>query len=329
MGAMTDQQAGYRLAHPVYLDVQMMISFLAYLEGGVVTQEEETTRETGARERALRARSGGRFRLPWAAEVDASLEGSAQRRDEVASESRSARHHTSASLFNLLYQYLHEDDQLTELREESQLFNVRTGDLVELAGEYLGNPLEEVLAFLATLYPYVLEQQEAQRAAAVAVAEQARRSQRSGNPSRRTQATTPAGEASEALDALLTPNDATVEVQMMLRMAEDLRRVPVHDVLMKTAAGLRVVLTVSSEYYSSETNEYLRAGEFRVIGKVTRVLTGGETINLTRRTVLGVAGPAVAQEVVGLVQTDELRLDVADPIVEAPAVQVLPMAIFL
>lgn len=39
---MTEQPTGYQLAHPVYLDVAMMISFLAYLEGGVVTPEEAT-----------------------------------------------------------------------------------------------------------------------------------------------------------------------------------------------------------------------------------------------------------------------------------------------
>jgi hypothetical protein len=54
----TEDQSGYVLAHPVYLDVAMMISFLAYLEGGVITQEEETQKEGGARERVLKGRAG-------------------------------------------------------------------------------------------------------------------------------------------------------------------------------------------------------------------------------------------------------------------------------
>ena len=62
---MAEEHAGYQLAHPVYLDVAMMISFLAYLEGGVVTHEEATQKEAGARERLLKGRAGLRARLPW------------------------------------------------------------------------------------------------------------------------------------------------------------------------------------------------------------------------------------------------------------------------
>jgi hypothetical protein len=63
---MTQDQTGYVLAHPIYLDAAMMISFLAYLEGGVVTQEEETQKEGGAREKILKGRAGIRARLTWA-----------------------------------------------------------------------------------------------------------------------------------------------------------------------------------------------------------------------------------------------------------------------
>ena len=100
---MTEEQPGYVLAHPVYLDVAMMISFLAYLEGGVVTQEEETQKEAGARERALKGRAGFRARLPWALDAEAGSEGSTQRRDETSLESKSARQHTAASLFNQVF----------------------------------------------------------------------------------------------------------------------------------------------------------------------------------------------------------------------------------
>ena len=146
---MAEEHAGYQLAHPVYLDVAMMISFLAYLEGGVVTQEEATQKESGARERLLKGRAGLRARFPWAFDAEAGTEGSTQRRDEISLESKSARQHTVASLFNLLYGYLREDDQLVDLKEPAQLEELQTGQLIELTGEYLGNPLEDILAFVA------------------------------------------------------------------------------------------------------------------------------------------------------------------------------------
>jgi hypothetical protein len=128
---MTDEQPDYLLVHPVYLDVTMMISFLACLEGGVVTQEEETQKEAGARERALKGRAGLRARLPWAFDAEVGSEGSTQRRDEIALESKSVRQHTAASLFNLLYEYLVTGNQLVNLSQADQLQGLHPGQLVD------------------------------------------------------------------------------------------------------------------------------------------------------------------------------------------------------
>jgi hypothetical protein len=334
---MAAPQTGYHLGHPVYLDVAMMISFLAYLEGGIVTREEATQREAGARERVLKGRAGLRARLPWALDADVGTEGSSQRREEVSLESKSARQHTAASLFNLLYEYLSADDQLVNLTKSSQLEELCPGQLVEMTGEYLGNPLESILAFVAAMYPYLDEQRKAQIATANEAAERIRKAQRSGNPAKRAQAqaalqaqaAVDPGEAISAVVEKLKESENEFGLQMMLKMAEDIKAVPVHDLLFRLRSGLHAVLTVSSEYYSSETNEYLRAGEFKVIGKVTKVITGDTTVNLTRRTVLGVANPSTAQDIVESVETEDIKLDVTDPIVTAPAVQILPMAIFI
>lgn len=128
---------------------------------------------------------------------------------------------------------------------------------------------------------------------------------------------------------LTNAQESEFGVKMMLKMAEDIQHVPAHDLLFRMASGLQAVLTVSSEYYSPEIHEYLRAGEFRIIGKVTKVITDSDTINLTRRTVVGVANPALAQSLVAGTQTEDIKLNAADPIVTAPAVQILPMAIFI
>lgn len=329
---MAEEQPGYVLSHPVYLDVAMMMSFLAYLEGGVVTQEEETQKEGGARERVLKGRAGLRARLPWALDAEAGSEGSSQRRDEISLESKSARQHTTASLFNLLYEYLTTDNQLVDLSQPGQMQGLRPGQLVELTGEYLGNPLEDILAFVAGMYPYFAEQLKAQKAATDQLTDQVKKAQRSGNPAKRDQAQASESDVAALIDrAVRQQQESQSEfgVQMMLRMAEEITKVPVHDLLLRMSTGLQAVLTVSSEYYSTATNEYLRAGKFRVIGKVTSIVNDPEVINLTRRTFLGAADSATIQALFANMRTSEMKLDVADPIVNAPAVQVLPMAIFI
>lgn len=328
MKVVTESQDAYQLAHPLYLDVAMMTSFLAYLDGGIVTQEEATQKETGARERVFKGRGGLSVKLPWALNVDVGTEGSGQRRDEVSVESKFARQHTNASLFNLLYRYLASDDKLTALNDAAQLEGLQASQLVELSGEYLGNPLEDILGFAGAVFPYILDQQKAQAEAAADAADKARRAQRSGNPAKRVQAQAGSENPSDTL-AELAGQTQDFGIQVMLRMADDISHVPVHDILFRTASGLHAVVTASSEYYSKETSEYLRAGEFRVVGKVTRIIMNDDAINLTRRTVLGAANSKVAEDLISNARSEEFKLDVADPIVRAPAVQILPMAIFI
>lgn len=326
---MTEPAAGYSLVHPVYLDVPMMVSFLAHVEGGFAVDEEQTSTHKGARDRLLKGRAGLRLRLAPMVGGEAVGEASTQRRDEDYLESRTTRHHTMASLFNLLYDYLVEDEQVIPLSDPSQLDKMRSGQLVEVAGEYLGNPLEETLAVLGSFLPYLLAQQEAKKQSSTPAKGQQRRS---GNPAKRQNVTDPQAVAAAAIqEAMQQQMDEASElgVRAMIQMSEDIKGVPVHDLLFRTAGNLDAVLTVDSEYYSAATHEYLRAGEFRVVGKVTRVITGDRKINLTRRTVLGAAQPEVAQELIGGMRNESFALDVPDPIVSAPAVQILPMAIFL
>ncbi len=319
---MTSAAPGYSLAHPVYLDVPMMLSFLAHLEGGVSVSESATTTGTGARESVLKGRGGFRAKLWTLGEGDLGSNASMSMTDDTASESKTERHHTAASLFNVLYGYLREDQQITNIGKPDDLGDLRTGQLVELSGEYLGNPIEDILAFFNSLFPYMATQ-EPTAPSPGAEATSGGKQRRSGSPAKR------------AAAAQVSPTPAVAQnldegLRLLVRKGQDIAEAPVHDLLFRTGEGIEAVVTVASEYYSSTINEYLRAGEFRVVGKVTRVLKDEKCINLTRRTVLGAAGPDMARSIIGSIgELDVVSLDIANPIVSAPAVQILPMAIFI
>ncbi|MGQ1836950.1 DUF6414 family protein [Kocuria turfanensis] len=321
---MNNDAPGYGLAHPVYLDVPMMLSFLAHLEGGFSISETETTTASGARERFLKARGSLRAKLWAVGEGSAETEASTQNRDETQTESQTERHHTEASLFNLLYEYLNEDNQVVRIADTENLTDLYSGQLVELSGEYLGNPIEDILTFFDAFVPYVAEEETEKSQASGAQTTKAQK-KRSGNPSVRaaaSQAPTQASGNNESEDMSW--------MRLMKRMSQDIESAPVHDLLFRTEHGLEAVITAASLYYSATTTEYLRAGEFRVIGKVTKVVKEGDAINLTRRTVLGAAGPDVAEDMIsGITEAEGFDLGVANPIVSGPAIQILPMAIFI
>lgn len=308
----------YFLNHPLYLDTPMMVSFLAHLEGGVSTSEETTTKEAGSKERVLKARAGFKFNLPAILDADIGGDGSTQSRDDASSEVKTNRHHTAASLFNALYRYLREDGQILAVEGASDIDQVSSGQLIEVKGRYLGNPFEDVLLFADSLLGYLTAQQDAKSAGKVP----ASKAKRSGNPQVKAAATKTSNQEDEAeLD--------TGTAALVVKMAADVRASHVHDLLLETSNNLSAVLTVSSDFYTSATNEYLKSGEFTVIGKVTRALDENETINLSRRTILGVASPELAQSVVDGFGSMRPEGAAASAIVKGPAIQVLPMAIYI
>lgn len=318
---------GYALAHPVYLDVPMMLNFLAHLEGGFSASESEQQTTSGAHERFRRAKANLLVKLPGAGQGALGGEAGKQVRDETRTVIQTERHHTEASLFNLLYAYLDTEKQVLKVNDSADLSNLYSGQLVEVSGEHLGNPIEDILNFFDSFYSYVVN--EGHEKGGAAKEKTPAELRRSGHPASRAAAKKIAPKAAqESLE------EEQSGIRVLTQMARDMKSAPVHDLLFRTEHGVDAVVTAASEYYTTTTTEHLRAGEFRVMGKVTKVLKeddgNGHTINLTRRTVVGAAGPDVAQEMISSIDTtDGLNLRVAEPIVKAPAVQILPMAIFI
>ncbi|HET9070778.1 MAG TPA: hypothetical protein VFN60_02605 [Acidimicrobiales bacterium] len=108
---------------------------------------------------------------------------------------------------------------------------------------------------------------------------------------------------------------------------EQLRSAAVLDVVLVTDAGLTLVLPRAS--VGAECEALLQDGTFEVVGKVTAVVGEGAGINLLRRSVLGAGGPEAGREVLGLLEESGLQLDVGDPLVTGPTLQVLPLAVLL
>ncbi|MFJ5836619.1 hypothetical protein ACIQGO_07575 [Streptomyces shenzhenensis] len=314
----------YQLAHPLYLDVQMMVSFLAYLEGGVYVTSEETHQREKTRDNKVGG--SGRMKLPSLGALlglEASLNAETGGHTGETAETRVARHHTAASLFNGLYGFLHEDGAIKLLETREELAGVKPGEFVKVSGRYSGNPLEETLAMVSQIMAYMEEM--SQGVAGTRTQRSANR--RSGNPQTRDQAAQPEPHPFAEIIEQFNQFDQSIEFRILKKMKEELESSPIHDVVLETSTGVKAVLTVASEYYDSTVAEKLSSGDFIVLGKVTRVLGEGESINLTRRTVMGKMGEDnFASSVTSI---PGFATESNDPVVHHPAVQILPMAIFI
>ncbi|SRR6266496_688006 len=318
-----------QLAHPVYLDTEMLISFLASLEDGVSYSSEVAERYTAAKDRE--GEGTGRVSLPSIATLlglTLSAEGRYKRRSsaEEGVESKFVREHTAASLFNRLRLRLAEiPDALIRVQSSDAFPDLASGCLVEIQGEIIGNPLKQILDLLAALGPYF----------GLVIDEPTPDATAKQSPSRTPKRSSPGKGAVPQLASLSGQQTPEPTLQDLLRVLKrEVERSSVLDLLMEGSNGVKVVLTVSGELLTPEVEAYLIGGRFNVIGKASAILDASQSINLMRRTVFGFGGRQLADQMFGdfnrsMAESDGMDLSLAQTVIDGPAIQVLPLAIYL
>lgn len=308
------------LAHPVYLDVSMMVSFLAALDDGVAYTSEVAERVVSSKERegegALRA--GLPSLAQWLG-LSISAEGKYRRRssDDESVEAKLVREHTSASLFNILRQRLLATNRAKRIETSADLPSVEVGDLVEVRGTIAGDPLRRFLALMAAVAPYMGWEADPDVAVGPTKPTGAGKGRRpSSVPSRITST------ADEGLD--------TKSIYRIL-MA-DVAKSKVVDLSLTLDSGENVILTASNEYITDAAVEYMLAGSFTALGKVTQILGAGDSVSLLRRTVFNVldaSGQSTTADAFGGLASMMPGMDFSTLEVTGPGLQVLPLAIFV
>lgn len=308
------------LIHPVYLDVPMMISFVAALEGGVAFAHEST--QTQARSSDSTRDASARVGIPLLSSLlslDMSGRVGSKAEEQASEEIKVVRRHTEASLFNLLRHRLNADARVAKVSARADLASLQPGQIIEISGQVTANPLEQLFALMSKVIPYLGLDEGALRNPKKKSNPKAPK--RSGNPARRT------ATEQEEKDV-----DASMEdvLRLLFIMKDDLEVSEVRDAVLSGPDSITAVLTLATEFFTDRSLDYVLGGRFSVLGKVTCVIDDDETINLTRRTALGVAGPDMARSIVeAFTEDNELFVELADPVVESPALQVLPLAVFV
>ena len=140
-----------QLIHPIYLDVPMLVSFAAAIQGGLsleaeVTPIKETTKSGSAKvagKFGLSNLFSNLFELTAETDVSGSLEGRSQ---EVRRESKS---HTEASIAILLDDLLRKNsNHLILPKDASTLSHAFPGALVEVAGTLEKNAVDTVIDYV-------------------------------------------------------------------------------------------------------------------------------------------------------------------------------------
>jgi hypothetical protein len=319
--------------HPLYLDVPMMTSFLAYLEGGVADSLERVS--TSKADTSSQREGGAGAKIPSILSfvgLDLSGRMASTAASGMVDEFKIARQHTSASLFNLLYDNLHAQSMVKKFEGGPEgLSQLTIGDLIEVQGRYVGNPLEDLLALLSQMLPYFAPDETG-----ASHSDERRTSSagRSGNPAKRAQSRPATAEELAAQELARQQQEAeensALGFRLMQQMYLDVQASTVSDVVLRTESSVRIVATVAREFLTEQVSALLRSSNATILGKVTALLSESDSVNLTRRTVLGAMNGEQARDLLnGATGPEGFAWNSEDPIVFGPTAQVMPLAIYI
>lgn len=301
------------LIHPIYLDVPMLVSFAAAMQGGL-SLESEVTSETKSTD-SLTAKGAGKFGFSklFQALVDSSvsadLAGDANRESHKIC--RESKEYTEASIAIVLYHQLQQQGgYIINPKNTKDFHKYSPGNLIELAGTLEKNAVDAVIDYLE---------------AAEILGKMAESPSQSQTSSKGKSFST--GKTNKQ-----SQNDL---IRMRDALDSDRKRTPISNVIMRCSEpdGLNAVVTLRTENLRDLTLSELHNNDVRVIGKITRKADENQSMKTFENYGLAMFESSFLENIFGQIannaSTGGIITKFADIQVNGPALQILPLMIFV
>ncbi|MGF1570148.1 MAG: hypothetical protein ACFCVD_19100 [Nodosilinea sp.] len=293
------------LIHPIYLDVPMLVSFAAAVQGGLVLEAEVTAEKKGSG--TASANASGKFGLSklFQALVDTST--SVELTGNLSNEShetrRESKSYTEASIAIILYHQLQQSGgYIVKLEGVEDIQKYTPGTLIEIAGTVEKNAVDAVIDYL----------------------DAADILSRMATPSTQTQA------KGKGTTQSKSPQSEIGRIREALDL--DRKRTPISNVVVRCSEpqDLNAVVTLRTDNLRDLTLSELHRNHVRIVGKITRSIEQGETMSSFENYGMAMLPPQVLNGVFAeITNTEGIVARFTDVQVEGPAFQILPLMIFV
>lgn len=287
------------LIHPIYLDVPMLVSFAAAIQGGL-SFGSEITQETGntaKRDAKISANVGFSKLVSSLFDVSIKADAETNQTDEDKRTIRESRSHTEASIAISLYDYFQQEKCYLQTPASSDEFSsMEPGALVEMFGVVHKNAVDSAIDYMD----------------AVDILSNLDTSQLTQQGKKKYQKS-PLRQMRDSLD-------------------EDRKRTPISNVLFecRQPSGVKAVLTLRTQNLRDLTLSELHKNSVRVVGKVTRTIGEGESMSAFENYGMSLMNPDLLREIFReMIKSEDIAAEFADVEIKGPAVQVLPLMIFV
>lgn len=297
------------LIHPIYLDVPMLVSFAAALQGGLSFGTEVTCAKASTQAEATKIEGELGLSKLFSSLFQASLKAEGSDLDEARSSEvrKESKAHTEASIAIVLYDQLRRSPgHLVQPQDAAQMATLMPGTLVELNGTMLKNPVDAMIDYIDAINILSGIDQKSLQVA--------RQTKSQGGRS---------GAHSSGDPQLLRVREL---------LDRDRRRTPISNVQLKCScpADMTAVITLRTQNLRDLTLSELNKNTVRVVGKITRAVGAGETMSAFENYGMAMLSPALLQQIfTQLASTENIVVEFSDIAVRGPAVQILPLMVFV
>lgn len=301
------------LIHPIYLDVPMLVSFAAAIQGGLsleseVTQEKEASK-SGSANLAGKFGLSSLFSNLFDVTAEADISGEATGRNQETR--RELKSHTEASVAILLYDELRRNKgYLTQPRDAAALAKINPGTLVEVAGILEKNAVDTVIDYIDA----------ANILSGLA------------NPTQSTSSTGAQQASGKQARKKTQPAKQNQLEKIRQTLDKDRKRTPISNVILRCAEppGVNVVVTLRTANLRDLTLTELHKNNVRVIGKVTRIVGEGESMSAFENYGMLLLKTEILEEAFNNIAANEnIVAEFSEVQINGPAVQILPLMIFV
>jgi hypothetical protein len=293
------------LIHPIYLDVPMLVSFAAAVQGGLALESEVTAETKGSGSTSANAAGKSGLSKLFQALVDtsASVELAGKTSNESNEIRKESKSYTEASIAIILYHQLQQSGgYIVKLESVKDIQKYTPGTLVEVAGTVEKNAVDAVIDYLDAAD--ILS-----RTATPEVQPQLKGKGASQNKSPQSEI----GRMREALD-------------------QDRKRTPISNVVVRCSepADLNVVVTLRTDNLRDLTLSELHRNNVRIVGKITRSINKGEVMSSFENYGMAMLQPQTLNALFSQITNIKgIVAEFTDVQVQGPAFQILPLMIFV
>lgn len=294
---------------PVYLDSSLVFDIIAILEDGLTLKKYQTIHSQIEKGGSISGELGipvnnlfGLFNLNFG------IKGEHKRNRLFGQDTSIEKTYTTASLFNKLRNLLIRDNNLKmDKLSEDYIKTLSPGDFIEADITIMKNPIIETFQTINKLIHLIKD----------------------FSPEETVKPNPGGGKKQKYIK---TENDMDKVSPMIETMLNDVQSNGYIDLIGITDSSVRFVLSTIRDYFINSDSDEILDGNYRVLGKIIKVVKGDEKINLLRKTSFNAMQEQIIDQLrISLDSTEEsgLSLPKLETVIKSPAILVKPVAIYV